>query len=412
MLSYRLLVSIILKMLLSAISASLLAQDDEPGQWVFDEPGQWVGGLYLVYDGKRTDLLFIDEENRIRKEIPSIKKSANLFDFRYFSYDNSFWHNGALYDCGTIRYESKDGKTFRHWGIVKWEDDEWHYLGNYKLDGDVGIIKAIPCDNNRFIVVSSSEDLTGNNSSNRSPFAMIYAPSSGGAEFRLGRSISNGSDELQKYMLDEDCFALAYLSHTIITDKYVTVLNYNTGLYWIFSLENASLKKAGNIFKKVTPEMIAKGGFYQAILCANPEKSGSVLISAIDEDFFTTETGDPLKEMKENIENGMSYEDASKISNTRHKELIERNPYIVWYRIYPGDGKVERLYEPPEGGAYLRDGGKNNFWRPLPDGSVKMGYFPLKQLDAEEPIKTDQKSDEETKRETSQAATLSIKFNE
>jgi hypothetical protein len=69
----------------------------------------------------------------------------------------------------------------------------------------------------------------------------------------------------------------------------------------------------------------------------------------------------------------LSTEDALKIFELRLKELAKLNPFIVWYRIYPENGKVEKLSSAPEGGAYFRNGWENDVWRPMPDGSVKMG---------------------------------------
>jgi hypothetical protein len=59
----------------------------------------------------------------------------------------------------------------------------------------------------------------------------------------------------------------------------------------------------------------------------------------------------------------------------REKELAERNPFIVWYRIHPENGKSEKLNGPPEGGSFVRDVEKPVSWRPMLDGSIKMGNF-------------------------------------
>ena len=87
-------------------------------------------------------------------------------------------------------------------------------------------------------------------------------------------------------MQDNEVFALAWLSKVVMTPKHATLVNPNTGIFWVFSLEKASLVRAGNVFSKVTPEMVAKGGFPSSILCANPEIDGTVLIAAQDENFF------------------------------------------------------------------------------------------------------------------------------
>jgi hypothetical protein len=195
-------------------------------------------------------------------------------------------------------------------------------------------------------------------------------------EFRIDAPISHGQDELQKYMSAPEVFSLAAMSPIIMTPKHATVLSRTTGLFWVFSLEKASLVKAGNIFNKVTPEMIAKGGFPNPILCVNPEKDGTILIGAQDESFFTTESGDLIKEINEmESKSNLSDEEATMFLVRRMRELAEKNPYIVWYRIHPENGRVEKLDNPPEGGSNVREGGKNDYWRPMPDGSVKIGVL-------------------------------------
>jgi hypothetical protein len=282
----------------------------------------------------------------------------------------SFWRNNALYTLADGALEKdEDGSQFSRWTLAKWQDDKWHFVGDYKTY-TMEILKLIPCDNDRFIVISCYNDLSNDTSLNRTPFHRMSAPA-GKTELKLGAPLDHGMDELRKHMAEPACFELALLSHIVMTENHATLINFNTGLYWVFSLEKASLVKAGNIFKKVTPEMTAKGGFPNAILRVNPEKDGTVLVASLEEFFFMTETGDASKEINEMI--FMSEEDRGKIFKRRRKELADRNPFIIWYRIYPENGKVERLDQPPEGGASLRDGGENDFWRPMPDGSVKMG---------------------------------------
>jgi len=59
-----------------------------------------------------------------------------------------------------------------------------------------------------------------------------------------------------------------------MTDDHAVPVNGSAGLYWVFSLEKASLVKAGGTFRNVTPEMAAKGGSGQAALRVNPERGG------------------------------------------------------------------------------------------------------------------------------------------
>ena len=201
-------------------------------------------------------------------------------------------------------------------------------------------------------------------------------------EIRLDSSIYHGMDELQKFMLDSTCFDLAYFSSIVMTDRHATVINFKTGLYWVFSLEKAALAKAGKIFSedKMTLEMIAKGGFANAVLCAFPEKAGTILVSTQMEAAFTTETGDALRETDEFAKRQPPGQpptpaDLASFARRRYIELAEQNPYIEWHRIYPENGRVEKLSLPPEGAALDREGVKNDNWRPLPDGSVRMGWL-------------------------------------
>jgi len=390
MLTRCFLLSSILKLVLLASASQAFAQP---------EPGQWVGDLYHVhlFTEPPYSKILIDEHDKIHKKIPNI---AKLIDFpvphRYRnSSSGSHWHNDRLY---TIAYgandKNEDGSLFRRLTFAKWQDDEWHFLGDYKTA--IGnLLEVIPCDNERFIVVSRETDLTGNTGPMRSPFArMSILP--GKKELRVDSSIDHGQDELRKYMSAPECFKMAWLSAIVMTDKYATLVNRSTGLFWVFSLEKASLVRAGNIFKKVTPEMIAKGGFPNPILRVNPEKGGTILIAAQEEDFFITETGNAHKEINELRDNNplMSDEDALKLLGRRQKQIVDNSPFIVWYRIYPENGKVEKLFEPPEGGSNLRDGGRNDVWRPMPDGSVKMGWEGIYK---EEPSKTNQKTNSNSK---------------
>ena len=254
--------------------------------------------------------------------------------------------------------------------------------------------------------------MTGNNGPDRTPFVRASFPD-GKTDLKIGVPIGHGQDELQKYMQDTEVFALAWSSKVIVTPKHATLVNPNTGLFWVFSLEKASLVKAGNIFRKVTPEMVAKGGFPHPILCVNPEIDGTVLIAAQDENFFVTEAGNAYKEINEMMENtpSISMKKAHEILIGRLKELAQRNPYIIWYRLYPENGKVEKLSSPPDGAPIVRDGGKNDNWRPMPDGSVKVTNWLERDLgqawEFEAKKAEEKKAEEEGKKE--QAAKTTVK---
>jgi len=356
-------------------------------------PGQWVDDRFLVYDTRDVKGLFIgrcfiDENDHILESIPSVAEAVDFpihSKYRYVSLSSN-WHSGALYAVARGENErTKEGVEFRRHTFAKWEDGKWHFLGDYKNTRDIkASVDAIPCDDDRFIVISNT-DLTGNNGPDRSLFhRMSIHPNKDKKEIRLDASIAfrAGLDELQQHLHNPTVSYLPTASLVAMTDQYAVLVNRKTGLFWIFSLEKATLTNSGMVFKKMTLDMVLKGGFAEAILWVNPEKDGTVLISAQEEAAFMTETGDAIKELNEMLQNRsinkLTDKEIDEQLETRTTELARRNPFMVWYRLYPENGKVEKLGGAPMGGVDIRDGNKTNFWRPLPDGSVRMGMQEFK----------------------------------
>jgi len=343
---------------------------------------QWVGELCSVHvlpkmHANSAISLLIDEGDAIREKVPSLREEMDFpvpKEYRDFPH-HPFWRKGAMYQIAEgLPVAKGDGRRVRPWTFAKWEEGRWRLLGLFEPDGRE-LLEAIPCDNGRFIVVSCFRSLIENRSPDRSPFHLASFQE-GSTELKVRHSIDHGQDELRQYMRDEECFKLARLSSIAVTDSHAVLVNPSTGLYWVFSLEKASLVKAGSIFKKVTTEMTAKGGFPDAVLWVNPEKAGTVLVAAQDEDCFIAEKGDYYKEWNDLSQNnpGMTIQEMEMLMAPREKQLRENSPHIVWYRIHPENGRVERLHEPPEGGAVLRNGLEHETFRPMPDGSVKMGW--------------------------------------
>lgn len=378
--------------------------------------GQWVRDLYFTtYEtAPPYGNFLIDETNCIVEQIPELLTAAKFTDSGQLNgFFDSLWYNNTLYSYALWESErNEDGSCFYSWLFAKWHENEWFPLGFFRTG--CCLMRAIPCDTNRFIAVFAKEGLAGNiGLDSRSPFVRMPMPISGEKELRLGNSIDHGQNDLREYMSDPGCFGLAFFSYIAMTDGYATLVSPNTGLYWVFSLEKANLVKAGNIFRKIRPEMIAKGGFTKAVLCVNPEKSGTVLISACDEDIFITKADDMFKDYYK-FQNEF-YDDLEKtplaypqervdafmrarneMLDRIEKEFNDRNQFIVWYRLYPESGKVEKLAAPPEGGSMFREGGKNDVWRPMPDGSVLMGWH-------EGMLNTQSKSDQKDKSATETA---------
>jgi len=347
-----------------------------------NEPGQWTGNLYAVEarhtrHGLDKVCALIDDDDNLVETIPNVHHVAD-FPVPLWYRNNpmcSYWHGGALYALVYgVKDKDADGNASQLWTMAKWEDNQWRHLGGLRTS-EGAALTTIPCDYGRFIVVSSDKSAIGAGAPDPTPFHVISLPEAG-KSLRLDRAIDHGHDELRGYMTDQGCFRLAFLSRTAVTDSHAVMVSPNTGLYWVFSLEKASLVKAGSIFKKVTPKMVAKGGFPDAVLCVNPEKGGTVLVAAQDESFFLTEKGDALAELNETLDKNphISFEAAAEIYRERYIEIAARNPFIVWYRIHPESGRAERLCDPPEGGTFFRDGWKNDTFRPMADGSVRMGW--------------------------------------
>jgi hypothetical protein len=357
------------------------------------QPGQWLGDFYSVnQDLLNTTKFLIDENNVIQKTIPHLAKDVD-FPVPHKYKDRvqlSYWHKDALYTCaegsGSHETDEKGNILFKRHIFAKREDDKWHFLGEYRSNPGELLI-AIPCDNGRFIIVSNTKDQINDNRLDRTPFSVMSVVA-GKNEIRVERSIDHGQDELRKYMSTPEVFKLSWVPSIVMTDTHGVIVNKQTGLYWVFSLKNASLVKAGNIFTKETAKMVTEGGFTNSpILCANPEKKGTVLIAAQEERFFTTEARNFWQEYNklQNTEpyRRMSNEDVhEKLYDPMRKEFIDRSPFIVWYRLYPETGEVEKLKEPPPGGSNFRDEGMNDIWRPMPDGSVSTKTM-LRDLTAE-----------------------------
>jgi hypothetical protein len=345
------------------------------------EPGQWVGDLYMVTEitgRNHTRWVFLDEQDIVCKVIPNIEDAVDFPGLCETCGGISLWshwHGDTLHTLAKGPTEYEGGREYRHHVFAKWQDGEWLPNGAYRTGRDM--LHAVPCDGGRFILISSRSDLCDDKRLDRSPFCRMSVVE-GREELRLDASIDHGQDGLRKHFSDPGCFEIAWFSQIILTDGRATLVNKETGLYWVFSTETATLVKAGSIFKEVTPEMIAKGGFEDAVLCANPEKSGTVLVSAQDETLLIAEKENAWKEYHDlwysYPEEARPADEVNALYYKRLEEIRSRSPLIVWYRIHPENGRVEKLPVPPEGGASLREGWDNEWWRPMPDGSVKMGW--------------------------------------
>jgi len=368
MLTYRFILSTIFQICLFLSGTVAFTQETS---------GQWVGDLYLMHTfsnsfGKSS--ILIDENNKIHKIFPGLGTEKDFFSPRKAISSYAYFY-------GTLYVTAEDGKNkYRsgsRWTFAKWQDDKWHFLGDYKMESPAALLKAIPCDNDRFIAIfHANKGMDSKSISKMTPFHLMSIPY-GKTEFTIDEAIDHAQDMLR--MEDREHFALAWMTDTIMTDTHAILINKATSLYWVFSLRSATLVKAGSIFKEETAKMIIERDPTNytngPILCANPEKNGTVLIAAQKEALVAAETRNLMKEynilINTNPYRRMSIEDVhEKLFYPMFKEFVNRSPYIVWYRLYPETGEVEKLKEPPRGGSNFRDEGKNDIWRPMPDGSV------------------------------------------
>jgi hypothetical protein len=401
------------------------------GLSAFAQPKQWVDDLLLVESHTPSSLFFIDENNTIKRKIPFITDLPD-FETRRSLHETSGWRNDGLYAAVRGVFEKNaDGFHFVRWAFTKWQDGEWDILGFFKLMDDPGNqflaanpLKIIPCDNDRFIVISRFTDLSGNSEPKATPFTRVkLSPAT--KEIKIEASIDHGMDELVErisnvddfgeYLSNMNFFGLVYDCNVFITGNHATLID-KKGLYWIFSLEKATLVKSGNIFKSMTPEKFIKARevFAGLILASNPENDGSILISAREEAMIDVEI-DLQKELDfskfleslpshlyhfsgEAYNNDKDYRDLfNKYSNEfgafaarRRKETNDMHPWVEWYRIYPESGKIEKILN-PEGAAIELDGREYHTWRPMPDGSVKMGPVELVELQKPKPAQDKEK---------------------
>jgi len=391
-----------LSALLLLSSLSIAAQQTE---------GQWVGDRYFVDvtqgSGKNETYHnhFIDENDKIVDPTDFRLKQSDGFGRATYSFWFNDGYNDALYALTMkARTVNEDGSKSVIYNYVRWQDGEWQLLGEYTEKNElVQPFRFFPCDNDRIIVVSWYRDLIDNNSPDRSPFA-VMSVNPNKKELKPEKSIYHGMDDLKSNMSENSFFSHAANANYIVTDKYATIINRTTGLYWCFSLERASLTKAGCILRHLDSKDIVKTirnrGFVVAVLCAQPEKEGTVLVSALEEAALKNDVGNTWGELMEYVQKDpdLSPKDREKLYNDRINELRRRSPNVVWYRIHPENGRVEKLDTPPIGADYTRQGEiasaltgmDKDEWRPLPDGSVRMG--PLKVV-MEEPKKEEEKSD-------------------
>jgi len=348
----------------------LLAQQ-APGQWVDDyfmvDTAVATDGLGTLSPGKR----FLDDNNRVDKIIPSITE-LKATDFpverKYLVFaTRSFWRNDGLYTCALGPSKTENGIRYSRYTIAKYTDDTWKYVGGFECESTT--ITVIPCDNNRFIAITSQRDLTGNKGIDRSPFAVLSV----GQNERI--KVSHALPPMYP-MNNPDSFRLPSASSMAVTDRHAVLINPKTGLYWIFSLEKASLTRSGRIFEFITDKMISEGGVAKAVLCVQPEKDGNILISARNKEAIL-KSGDFDKELTEMITANPDLlpEDTGKMIQKRRIERANKDWQIEWYRINPEKGNVVKLKMPPLGNPAFRDG-TNDLWRPMPDGSVKIGLKP------------------------------------
>jgi hypothetical protein len=349
------------------------------------EPGQWVGDLFMVnvkFGRDHAKWVFLDEHNNFRRVIPNLEDTDGFPGICRTCGDVSMWsswHGDALYTLADgERTVEEGGRASRNHVFAKWQEGGWTFIGNHG-GPDGNLPRIVPCDGGRFIVISSRTDIFDDKRADRSPFCRMSVQD-GRDELRIDASIDHGQDALRGRMSDPGCFGLAWHSQVVMTEGRATVLNDETGLYWVFSTETARLVKAGGIFRNVAPEMIAKGGFERAVLCAHPEKAGTVLVSAQDEGPLLAEKEDATKEYHDlwysYPDDARPADEINALYYRRLEEVMARSPLIVWYRIHPENGRVERLPAPPDGGASFREGWTNEFWRPMPDGSVRMDWNP------------------------------------
>jgi hypothetical protein len=318
------------------------------------------------------------------------------------------WLNDGYSDALYVTVRSKAGKNedgtwYRPYKFHKWQDGEWQFLGEYRdpvekigetedsVQFSSSNLSFYPCDNDRFISVSWSKDLENDKRPDRTPFAR-FSLRQGKKEVTMDSTIPFGIDGLRDHMHIPGVFEAAANARSIVNGKHATIIHPQTGLYWCFSLEKASLVKAGCIFRGLDEEewlkYLRKRSLRMAVLCAAAEKDGTVLVSALEEVALKGAVVDTWvdQEEMEAATPDMTEKEREKAFIEQQRKSASGSKYLVWYRIHPENGRVEKLGVPPIGGAHERAGfwsklwlgmdfWRADEWRPLPDGSVRMGLM-------------------------------------
>ena len=359
-------------------------------------PGQWIGDLFLVRHiaGSSSQAIntmaFIDDNNIIHPVHPNMDIPVDFkVPEKYGSFaPQKYWYNDALYVLASTPGKlerAEDGSTFIRYNFLKWQEGEWHFLGDYKdRTSRSSWLRFFPCDNDRFIIISGVNELVGKAGRESTPFYRMSIRPGSKPEIKLDSPIDPRFDELREQVSNPIFFRMAANSLYLIANNYGIIVHPNTGLYWVFSLERASLTRAGTIFRKVTPEIIVQNGWVEAITCVNPEKDGTVLLSAVQLESVLLDSDNTWGSVSAILTEHPSLSDVE--AYTKFKERVEelknRNSNLDWYRIDPESGRLEKI-SAPEGGAYEREAGKSNAWRPLLNGSVRMGEIKISEKSPE-----------------------------
>lgn len=342
-------------------------------QVIPNQPGQWVPDGFMLHEGFPCTGTIVDASDVIRLKLPSpIQRAPDAPNTMATGIHHPpFWARDHYY-CVSFRViQDKDKAPVQRTTLHRFETSGWKELGRLDTKPSVGTIKIIPCDQDRFIAISSKEDMnSAQNPRDRSPFYSLKLRENG--EFVIGSRIDPECEPMGK---EPDWFGLPALSPLIITEDHATLLHRSTGLYWVFSLQNGSLRRSGRMLPEITDEVIRKKEARDAILSQHPMPNQTILCLARAEGAPAGDTESPEKAVEKLMKEhpGMDAKDALRIYTQKKREQLETNPFPRWLALDPEKGTVARLIPPPLGAPDFLDSRKGVAWRPLPDGNLRYG---------------------------------------
>lgn len=342
-------------LILIAFGGCLFAQD--PGQWVAK------GFLFPTGDPLHPTGTILDGKNRILEQLPSLKAQANAG----LALPARPFHALGAFHQGLLSRGKETGRVVSR--LYRLERDQWQLEAELDYPKDRGLLRLLPCGENRYLGISTRDLREPLPSSGGSPFSLLHRNADN--TLQVGSVIDPKCSELAK---GGSPYGRAGLGKLVFTDHHATLMDLDSGLYWIFRLDKAQLAHHGRLYAKVSDQLLKADQVRKTILGIHPTPDGDLLIMARLEEVVVAGTPDPMKQAQTYLaQPGADPDHGFRLASEGQRQLVDRNPLVKWFRLDPETGALKVLPLPPPGGSEVLEAEQGYAWRPLPDGTLKMG---------------------------------------